>query len=78
MARVVRLIDELRAAYPGQEVVAVSHGDVVLAVRFWAEGIVFNDDTKNRVQLYPATASVTSLTFAPGADRPRMTYHQPY
>ena len=78
VGRVVRLIGELRAAYPGREVVAVSHGDVVLAMRFWVEGIPFSDANKNRTSLYPATASVTTLTFAPGADRPVMTYHQPY
>ena len=78
VGRVVRLIGELRAAYPGREVVAVSHGDVVLAMRFWVEGIPFSDANKNRTSLYPATASVTTLTFAPGADRPVMTYHKPY
>lgn len=78
VGRVVRLIGELRASYPGREVVAVSHGDVVLAVRFWAEGIVFSDDTKNRTRLYPATASITTLSFLPGVDRPQMAYHQPY
>ncbi len=76
--RVVALIEQLRRDYAGREVVAVSHGDVVLSARFWASGIPFSDDTKNRVDLYPATASVTTLTFANGAPRPEMSYHRPY
>ena len=50
---------------------------VVLAVRFWAEGLPFGGDLENRWRLYPATASVTTLTFHDGADRPVMTYHAP-
>lgn len=76
--RIVRLTGELRADHPGQEVAAVSHGDVILALRFWAEGIPFSDETKNRTRLYPATASITTLSFAPGLDRPQVTYHKPY
>jgi broad specificity phosphatase PhoE len=76
-ARAVRLINRLRRQYPDQEVVMVSHGDIVLSTRFWVEGITFTDDAKNRVRLYPATASITTLTFD-GSAAPTMTYHQPY
>lgn len=76
--RLLAQITAVREAYPDGEVVLVSHGDVVLATRFWVEGIVFTDDTKNRVRLYPATASVTTLVFNGSAERPTMTYHQPY
>lgn len=78
LARVLRLIARLRQQYPAQEVAIVSHGDIVLAVRFWVEGITFTDDSKNRVRLYPATASITTLTFRNGAERPTMDYVQPY
>jgi broad specificity phosphatase PhoE len=80
MTRVVATIQQMRAAYPGQEVVCVSHGDVVLAARYWAKGIPFNDNTKNREALYPATASITALSF-PDSDslaKPVMTYTVPY
>ena len=85
-ARAVRLINRLRRRYQDGEVAVVTHGDVVLAVRFWVEGIPFTDDTKNAAGLYPATASITTLTFPPSdngtgkasADRPAMTYHRPY
>jgi probable phosphoglycerate mutase len=78
VGRVVALIEQLRRDYAGQEVAAVSHGDNVLSARFWASGIPFSDDTKNRVDLYPATASITTLTFANGASRPDMSYCRPY
>ncbi len=68
----------LRERFPEGEVAVVSHGDVVLATRFWVEGIPFCDDTKNRVRLYPATASVTTLHFNGSAVAPTMTYHRPY
>lgn len=76
--RLLEQIAAVRRDYPNGEVVLVSHGDVVLATRFWVEGIPFTDDTKNRVRLYPATASVTTLVFNGSEERPSMTYHQPY
>jgi len=77
LARARRLIDRLRAAYPGQEVAVVTHGDVVLAVRFWVAGVPFTDETKNRSP-YPAPASITTLDFANGAPLPALTYRCPY
>ncbi len=76
--RVQQMIASVRAQYPEQEVAIVSHGDVVLSVQFWAQGITFSDSTKNSVKVYPATASITTLVFANGVVRPSMTYHQPY
>lgn len=78
LARVRRFIQRVRRAHPEGEVVAVSHGDVVLALRFWVAGVPFTDDTKNTAPLYPATASITTLTFADGAAIPAMAYHRPY
>ncbi len=77
-ARVLRQIEQVRARFPEGEVALVSHGDVVLAARFWVEGITFTDDSKNRVRLYPATASITTLSFNGSSARPGMTYHRPY
>lgn len=77
MARVLRQIDLLRARYPADEVAVVTHGDIVLAVQFWAQGIPFTDETKNSVAVYPATASITSMHFN-GHARPQFTYHRPY
>ena len=55
VGRVVALIEGL-AGVRRREVVAVSHGDVVLSAHFWASGIPFSDDTEDRVGLYPAAA----------------------
>lgn len=77
LRRVLRLIGRLRAAHPGQEVAVVTHGDIVLAVQFWVAGIPFTDDTKNRAA-YPATASITTLTFVDGARLPALSYLRPY
>jgi broad specificity phosphatase PhoE len=78
LARTLRLIARLRQQYPDQEVAAVSHGDVVLALHFWIRDIPFTDGTKNAVDPYPATASITTLTFANGAEKPAFAYKQPY
>lgn len=78
IARVERFINRARRDYAGQAVVAVTHGDIVLAAISWARGIAFDDDTKRHI-LYPATASITTLTFNNGADVPgEVTTHVPY
>lgn len=78
LGRILDQIAAVRQDYPDGEVALISHGDIVLATRFWVEGITFTDDTKNRVRLYPATASITTLVFNGNVERPTMTYHQPY
>ncbi|MBN2472784.1 MAG: histidine phosphatase family protein [Anaerolineae bacterium] len=77
-ARLLRQIEQIRARFPDGEVAIVSHGDVVIAARFWAEGVTFNDDHKNAVPVYPATASITTLAFSGNGAKPALTYHQPY
>ncbi len=85
-ARALRLIERLRRQLPGGEAVVVTHGDIVLAVRFWVQGVEFTDATKNAVGLYPATCSITMLTYPNGPvavvdgaePRPAMAYHRPY
>lgn len=77
-ARLLRQVEQVRARFPEGEVVLVSHGDVVLAARFWAEGITFNDDNKNSLPVYPATASITTLCFNGSSAGPSITYRQPY
>ncbi|MBN1963077.1 MAG: histidine phosphatase family protein [Anaerolineae bacterium] len=77
MARVERLITRLRHEYAGQEVAAVTHGDIVLAAWCWAQDETFDDTTK-RYAPYPATASITTLTFNGASARPAVTRHTPY
>jgi broad specificity phosphatase PhoE len=84
-ARVLRLIRRLRRQHPTGEVALVTHGDVVLAVRFWVEGVKFTDDSKKNAGAYPAPCSITTLAFpvpvgeaAPEAARPQISYICPY
>ena len=84
LKRALAFIESIRAAHPGQQVAAVTHGDVVVFVYMHYKGIY--GDLDQRIQLfqhgiadeYPATASITTLEFSEGDDLPTVTYHRPY
>jgi broad specificity phosphatase PhoE len=59
-ARIVRALDDLRAAYPGQTVVCVSHADVIrLAVLYLAGAPV---DFIHRFEITPASVTAVALS----------------
>lgn len=81
--RIKRFAQRVCEQHPGGEVVAVSHGDIVVFSMAWAEGVAIDGEFKKRVSFergYPATASITSLHFADDAPgtAPTMTYTVPY
>jgi len=80
IARARRFTEKTRARYAGQQVVAVTHADVILFLTLWAKGLEVNYENKARVERgelpihFPATASITSMTWKPGQLLPEHTY----
>lgn len=83
-----RALDFMRfvcKTYPNQEVVAVSHGDVLVFTYMFAKQAELDLDTKSNLMAlglpedYPATASVLSFTFAEDdTSIPTVRYTRPY
>jgi broad specificity phosphatase PhoE len=67
LARTQEFLGEVRQRYPGQYVVAVTHGDVIAFLQFWLKGIELTPENKrNLPQLldeYPAPASITTVVY---------------
>lgn len=84
LTRTQRFFKKVRRLYRGQEVVAVSHGDIVCFALAWMGNFEITGETKRRIALgdvgYPATASVTSIHFKSDAadEIPTFSYHIPY
>lgn len=75
-ARVQAFMTEMRAAYDGGHVAAVSHGDCVFSASLIANGLPTTIESRqsNR-HLYPSTASILSITFdSDGAVRSHSTW----
>ncbi len=73
VARVRRFLARMRTHYPGKQVVAVTHGDIITFAVLWAKGFDLTPQNKTRLLkagypvAYPATASITTLSFKTGA-----------
>lgn len=84
--RMALFLHRIRRRYSGQQVVAVTHGDVVTFTVLWVKGWELTPKNKTRLKQagyptgYPAHASVTSLTFhsEDEAERPDLAYIQPW
>lgn len=76
-ARVQEFCGAICDTYPGGEVVAVTHGDIVITAAMWAEELRLDPAQRHRIP-YPSHASITSLHFKPEADRPRRIYDDPF
>jgi broad specificity phosphatase PhoE len=69
LERAKRFIANIRTKYPGQHVVAVTHGDVILFLVLWAKGIPVSAENKREFERlgfaddYPAPVSITTLAF---------------
>lgn len=89
VARARRFFALVRRHHAGQEVAAVSHGDVIAFSIMWASGQMLDWRKKGDMRPfgvtdgYPQTASITSLTFTDegGIDPeqlPELVYQKPY
>jgi broad specificity phosphatase PhoE len=85
-ARARRFLDGVRARHAGQQVVAVSHGDVIAFTLLWAKGapLDWRHKAENKrfglSDNYPQTASITTLSFdeRAGNTLPTVSYLRPY
>jgi len=59
--RSLRFIAKMRQAYPGQAVIAVTHGDVLRVIVRWAMGLPPEKDANDIP--FPGTGSVSALVF---------------
>jgi broad specificity phosphatase PhoE len=84
--RVRKFIRRARRIYPGQHIVAVTHGDVVSFTILGLNGQKLKAVQKASLQPfgisdgYPAPASITTLTFRTSSEdeRPQVQYVRPY
>lgn len=80
LARVLRFFELARHRHAGRSVVAVTHGDVVAFAILWAAGLPVIPESRPRladcgvVDGYPTPASLTTFTFDPGRELPRLRY----
>lgn len=78
-ARASRFIRRVRRQHPNEEVAAVSHGHILLWMHLWMRDLPFNMDTQFMIDPFPETASITTLTFSDGVEKPTsLSYHRPY
>jgi broad specificity phosphatase PhoE len=85
VARTVRFFLLARRRHPGGNVVAVTHGDVIVFAMLWARGLALTPRNKAGLHTlgftdgYPATGSLTAFTFRTDWPRelPEVRYFKP-
>jgi broad specificity phosphatase PhoE len=76
LARILNFCTEVRRQFPGECVLAVTHGDLIYFLTLWALGHTVT--TKKNQTFYPAHASISSFVFdGDGSGLPEYSYHQP-
>jgi broad specificity phosphatase PhoE len=84
--RLRSFVNEMRKKYAGQEILAVSHGDMVVTMFMFAMQQEEHDLGRGRLETlglperYPVTASVNSFTYQTDDEDeiPLYQYHRPY
>lgn len=61
LERAQRFIKRVCYQYPNHHVVAVTHGDIILTIRMWAEKKALVPQQRMRENHYPAPGSITTL-----------------
>jgi probable phosphoglycerate mutase len=75
LGRALKFITAVRRKFPGECVLAVSHGDLIYFLTLWAMGqaLINNKDQP----FYPAPASLSSFIFeGAGTEKPEYNYYQ--
>jgi broad specificity phosphatase PhoE len=81
--RALKFVTRMRRQYPGQQVLAVTHGDLIAFLFLWARGITVNQQNKQALRpwgladAYPAPGSIMSLEFNTSSlnEEPGVEYH---
>jgi broad specificity phosphatase PhoE len=85
VARTLRFFLLARGRHPGRNVVAVTHGDVIVFAVLWARGLALTPRNKANLHAlgftggYPATGSLTAFTFRTDSlnELPEVRYFRP-
>jgi len=85
LARALRFFQKARERHGGENVVAVTHGDVIVFAMLWARGLALTPRNKANLHAlgftggYPATGSLTAFTFRTDSPRelPEVHYFRP-
>jgi probable phosphoglycerate mutase len=76
LTRILSFCGAVRRQFPGERVLAVTHGDLIYFLTLWAMGQTVT--SKKNQTFYPAHASISSFVFdGDGSDRPEYSYYQP-
>jgi broad specificity phosphatase PhoE len=83
--RALKFFQFARDRHAGENVVAVTHGDVIVFAMLWARGLALTPQNKADLQAlgftggYPATGSLTAFTFRTDSPRelPEVRYFKP-
>jgi broad specificity phosphatase PhoE len=79
-SRINRFVTRVRTRYPGQTVVAVTHGDIVFLAKSGFRGMPITVESIRRHDFYPGKGSLTRLTFGHDLAQPfpmRVEYYDP-
>lgn len=89
--RLVDFLNDMRRQHANQKIAAVSHGDIVVSAFMFAKGQDENDIGRTKTQanrihtlglpeIYPATASISTLVYQTNDPNevPTYHYHRPY
>lgn len=78
LQRVRTFVNEVRRDHPGRSVALVSHGDVIMFMSLWANGLPLTPETKQAFHApdYLGHASISTFTFCTGYEdeRPAFAY----
>lgn len=85
-ARVIDFVMDMRKRHAGEEIVAVTHGDIVVLMFLYAMGQTEDSVARGKLEefglpeRYPATASISTLNFRTDAvdEKPDYEYLRPY
>ena len=86
VARLRQFMNHVRQEYPGQHVLAVTHGDPIAFLILWTKSRPLQPDQKETLTSlgladnYPQPASITTVTFQSAAadEQPSLDYVRPY
>lgn len=77
LRRIKNFCTRILRTYSGKTVVAVTHGDIVLFAQLYARDLPLTHENRRKISPYPATGSVTTLSYKYTSSHPTFTYYDP-